>query len=66
MSLQPATLAVRAAINRSASTGSFEPTPSRLCDWCAFRPQCPAQGGVAPPLPPLAEWPATQPEPLEP
>ena len=57
-------LALRSAINRSALDGAFAPTPSKLCDWCDFKPQCPAHGGVEPPLPPIELWPSTQPEPL--
>lgn len=54
-------LALRTAINQAARNDAFSPAPSRLCDWCAFRMQCPAQGGVAPPLPPVALWPSSQP-----
>ena len=59
-------LAIRSAINRAGLSGSFDPTPSKLCDWCAFRPLCPAQGGTALPLPPIETWPANQAEPLGP
>ncbi len=50
-------LAVRDAIARAADAGRFDPSPSRLCDWCSHRRLCPAQGGELPPLPPRAEWP---------
>lgn len=30
------------AINRAISSDKFPPRPSRLCDFCAFRSQCPA------------------------
>lgn len=59
-------LAIRSAIHRAGVAGSFDPTPSKLCDWCAFRTLCPAHGGTAPPLPPVESWPAAQPEPREP
>ena len=59
-------LAIRSAINRAGLTGSFDPTPSKLCDWCAFRALCPAKGGTPPPLPPVELWPAAQPEVREP
>jgi RecB family exonuclease len=32
----------------------FEPTPSRLCDWCDFRSLCPAFEGEGPDVPGLA------------
>ncbi len=35
--------AAEAAIAR----GEFPPRESKLCDWCAYRPICPAQGGSA-------------------
>ena len=58
-------LAIRATINRAGLQGAFEPTPSRLCDWCAFRDLCPAFGGTPPPLPPIETWPASQAEPRD-
>lgn len=39
------------AVERSCATGNFQPRPSRLCDWCAFKPYCPAFGGEVPPPP---------------
>ncbi|MDP8958704.1 MAG: PD-(D/E)XK nuclease family protein [Actinomycetota bacterium] len=30
------------AINRAIERQDFPPRPSRLCDWCAFRSECPA------------------------
>ena len=59
-------LAIRSAINRAGVTGAFDPTPSKLCDWCAFRSLCPAHGGTPPALPPVDSWPAVQVEPREP
>ena len=38
--------AIWQAVEKSCSTGDFRPKPSRLCDWCGFRPYCPAQGGT--------------------
>lgn len=38
-------LAVRDAIGRACETDSFKPTTSKLCDWCAAKPYCPAHGG---------------------
>jgi len=35
-------LAIAAEIDRAAVTHTFEPTPGRLCDWCAFKHMCPA------------------------
>lgn len=46
--------AVWAAIERAALTGDWRPRTSRLCDWCDFRPLCPAWGGTPPPLPEAA------------
>lgn len=37
--------AVWSAIERACEREQFEPRPSRLCDWCAFRDRCPAFGG---------------------
>ena len=59
-------LAIRSAINRAGVSGSFDPTPSKLCDWCAFQALCPAKGGTALPLPPIEAWPESQVEPREP
>jgi putative RecB family exonuclease len=39
------------AIDRARTTGDWRPRPSRLCEWCAHRPLCPAYGGTPPPLP---------------
>ena len=51
-------LALRDAIARAADAGSFDPSPSRLCDWCSHRAVCPAWGGTPPPLPDRDDWPA--------
>jgi putative RecB family exonuclease len=39
------------AIDRARTTGDWRPRPSRLCEWCAHQPLCPAFGGTPPPLP---------------
>jgi putative RecB family exonuclease len=39
------------AIDRAATSGDWRPRPSRLCEWCSYRPLCPAYGGTPPPLP---------------
>lgn len=43
--------ALWAAIERSARTGDWRPSTSRLCDWCNHRALCPEFGGTPPPLP---------------
>ena len=52
-------LALRDAISRAADAGRFDPSPSRLCDWCSHRAVCPAWGGTPPPLPPRDAWPVS-------
>ncbi|WP_235174876.1 RecB family exonuclease [Tomitella biformata] len=32
-------------------TGDFQPTPSKLCDWCDHKQRCPSFGGTPPPYP---------------
>jgi putative RecB family exonuclease len=44
-------IALWAAINRAREARDFQPTPSRLCDWCAHQSLCPAFGGTPPPYP---------------
>jgi putative RecB family exonuclease len=39
------------AIETAARTGDWQPSKSRLCDWCDHRALCPAWGGTPPPLP---------------
>lgn len=39
------TSAVWSAIARACTQEDFRPKPGRLCDYCAFRPYCPAWGG---------------------
>lgn len=38
-------------IRRAARAQHFAPRPSRLCDWCSFKPRCPAFGGEPPSFP---------------
>lgn len=52
--------AVWHAVEAACANDDFRPKPSKLCDWCAFKPYCPAFGGTV--LPP----PATQETPLRP
>ncbi|MEX0663752.1 MAG: PD-(D/E)XK nuclease family protein [Acidimicrobiia bacterium] len=33
------------AITRACARDDFRPSPSKLCDWCAFKAYCPAFGG---------------------
>lgn len=50
--------AVWAAIRTAIDTGRWSPSPSRLCDWCSFKPICPAHGGETPPPPTIEIVPA--------
>ncbi|PZS15141.1 MAG: recombinase RecB [Pseudonocardiales bacterium] len=43
--------AIWAAIERATAAREFQPSPSRLCDWCDYRALCPAWGGTPPPFP---------------
>jgi putative RecB family exonuclease len=52
-------LALRDAIARAADSSTFDPSPSRLCDWCSHRALCPAWGGSPPPLPARDAWPVS-------
>lgn len=49
-------LSIRAEINRSAEELRFEPSPSKLCNWCSYKSICPAFGGTPPPLPDRSTW----------
>jgi putative RecB family exonuclease len=42
------------AIERAVVTGDWRSSPSRLCDWCAYKAFCPSFGGTVPPLPEVA------------
>ena len=37
--------ALWAAIQQAVATGEWQPSPSRLCDWCGYQSFCPAFGG---------------------
>jgi putative RecB family exonuclease len=39
------TTAVWHAIARACERDDFRPSPGPLCDWCTFKPYCPAYGG---------------------
>ncbi len=39
------TVALWQAIEQACARDDFRPRPSRLCDFCTFRPYCPAHGG---------------------
>src|SRR4051794_1829790 len=39
------------AITQAEQKQDFRASPGRLCDWCSFHAQCPAQGGELPPYP---------------
>jgi putative RecB family exonuclease len=43
--LEQRALAVWQAIERACEREDFRPKPSGLCDYCAYKPQCPAWGG---------------------
>jgi len=43
--------AVWTAIQLAHDTGDWQPSPSRLCDWCSYHQFCPTKGGTVPPLP---------------
>ncbi|MDR3202382.1 MAG: PD-(D/E)XK nuclease family protein [Bifidobacteriaceae bacterium] len=44
-------VALWAAIERTARSGSWPASPGPLCPWCAHQALCPAFGGTAPELP---------------
>ncbi|MCW2780781.1 MAG: nuclease family protein [Marmoricola sp.] len=39
------------AIETARETGEWQPSPSKLCEWCSFKEFCPAFGGTPPELP---------------
>lgn len=39
------------AILAAGATGDFQPSPSKLCDWCDHKQRCPSFGGTPPPYP---------------
>jgi putative RecB family exonuclease len=44
-SVERKALAVWEAVERACRFDDFRPRPSRLCDFCSFKPYCPAHGG---------------------
>jgi putative RecB family exonuclease len=44
-------IAIWRAIERARETRDFRASPSRRCDWCDYRPLCPAHGGTPPDYP---------------
>ena len=50
--------AVWTAIQLAHETGDWQPSPSRLCDWCSYHQFCPTKGGTVPPLPERVPVPA--------
>jgi putative RecB family exonuclease len=56
--LRQRTTAVWSAIERACAAEDFRPKPSALCNWCAYKPLCPAFGGD-PAL--AADWPLDAP-----
>src|SRR5882724_4324427 len=50
-------MAIWRAIQSASATGDFQPSPSRLCNWCAHHAHCPAFGGTPPPYPGWPEQP---------
>jgi putative RecB family exonuclease len=52
--------AIWQAILKAGRNGDFRPSPSKLCDYCDYKPLCPAHGGTAPPYP---GWPEPDPGP---
>ena len=53
--------AVWTAIQLAHETGDWQPSPSRLCDWCSYHQFCPTKGGTIPPLPTHVPLPADAP-----
>ncbi|MCM6775525.1 RecB family exonuclease [Nocardia sp. CDC159] len=49
--------ALWAAISTAGRTGDFPPNPGWVCEFCDYKPLCPAYGGTPPPYP---GWPASQ------
>lgn len=56
-------LALWRAIKTATAAEHFRPTPSRLCDWCAYQRLCPVYGGTPPPFPQLPAGQVGVPEP---
>jgi putative RecB family exonuclease len=45
LGVQRKTVALWSAIERACARDDFRASPSRLCEFCAFKPYCPAHGG---------------------
>lgn len=62
--------AIWRAIRTAEESGDWQPSRSRLCEWCAHRALCPAWGGTPPPLPstdrPTVDRPTVDRPPVEP
>ena len=43
--VQRKTVAMASAIGGACARDDFRPSPGRLCDFCTFKPYCPAHGG---------------------
>lgn len=43
--------AVWRGVRESALSGEWPARPTKLCDWCSFKPICPSHGGTPPPTP---------------
>ncbi|MFE4002518.1 RecB family exonuclease [Nocardioides sp. YIM B13467] len=43
--------AIWRAIRTAQETGEWQPSPGKLCGWCAHKSLCPSFGGTPPPLP---------------
>ena len=43
--MESRTRAIWTAVERACATEDFRPRPNRLCDFCSFKPLCPAFGG---------------------
>ncbi len=52
--------AIWRAIRAAEESGDWQPSPGRLCDWCAHRALCPAFGGTPPDLPVVDIQPAPE------
>jgi putative RecB family exonuclease len=45
--------AIWAAVRSAVEREHWPAQPTKLCNWCNFRPLCPAHEGTPPPLPPI-------------
>ena len=51
LAMEGKVVALWEAITRANAQQDWRPNKSRLCDWCHFKPLCPAWGGTPPPVP---------------